>query len=140
MTSKHAEPFSNLSLAKNLLICLILWSQKNAALQDLEIWVDTEKLESNQEPRLRTSDTGLGNWSKLLYLTRTYLLGRGVLKDTTYLRTYLMNITYKILLALNLSRHRNIQLARVSITRQTRKVRFESHCNFLPLDRGVAMQ
>ena len=40
---------------------------------------------------------------------------------------------------LNLSWHRNIQLARVSITRQTRKVRFESHCNFLSLDRGVAM-
>ena len=35
---------------------------------------------------------------------------------------------------------RNIQLARVGITRQTRKVRFESHCNFLLLDRGVAMQ
>jgi len=34
-------------------------SQKNAALQDLEIWVDIEKLESNQEPRLRTSDLGL---------------------------------------------------------------------------------
>ena len=28
--------------------------------QDLEIWIDIaiEKLESNQEPRLRTSDTG----------------------------------------------------------------------------------
>ena len=41
---------------------------------------------------------------------------------------------------LNLSWHRNIQLTRVGITRQTRKVRFESHCNFLLLDRGVAMQ
>ena len=33
----------------------------------------------------------------------------------------------------------NIQLTIVGITRQTRKVRFESHCNFLLLDRGVAM-
>ena len=41
---------------------------------------------------------------------------------------------------LNLSRHRNIQLARVSITRQTRKARFEPHCNFVLLDRGVAVQ
>ena len=49
----------NLSLPKNLLILLTLWSQKNAALQDLEIWVDMEKLESNQEPRLRTSGMGL---------------------------------------------------------------------------------
>ena len=57
--TKACRTISNLSLAKNLLICLILWSQKNAALQDLEIWIDIEKLESNQEPRLRTSDTGL---------------------------------------------------------------------------------
>ena len=41
---------------------------------------------------------------------------------------------------LNLSWHKNTQLARVGITRQTRKVRFESHCNLLLLDKGVAMQ
>ena len=39
-----------------------------------------------------------------------------------------------------MSWHRNIQLARVGIKWQTRKVSFESHCNFLLLDRGVAMQ
>ena len=35
--TKACRTISNLSLAKNLLICLILWSQKTAALQDLEI-------------------------------------------------------------------------------------------------------
>ena len=42
--TKACRTISNLSLAKNLLNCLILWSQKNAALQDLEIWIDMEKL------------------------------------------------------------------------------------------------
>ena len=56
---KSCRTISNLALAKNVLICLVLWSQKNAALQDLEIWTNIEKLESNQEPRLRTSDTCL---------------------------------------------------------------------------------
>ena len=37
----------------------MLWSQKNAALEDLEIWKNIEKLHSNQEPRLSTSDTSL---------------------------------------------------------------------------------
>lgn len=46
---------------------LFISSQKNAALPDLEIWVDIEKLESNQEPRLRTSDLGL----MYIVLTRT---------------------------------------------------------------------
>ena len=69
----------------------------------------------------------LGNWSKLLYSKRTHLWGRrGVLKDTTYLRT--LPTTFYWLL--NLSWHRNIRLARVGITRQTRKVRFKSHCKF----------
>ena len=44
---KACRTISNLSFTKSLLILLILWSQKNAALQDLEIWVDMEKLESN---------------------------------------------------------------------------------------------
>ena len=48
-----------LSFTKNLLILVILWNHKNAALQDLEVWVDMEKLEANQEPRLHMSDTGL---------------------------------------------------------------------------------
>ena len=80
------------------------------------------------------SKRALGNWSKLLYSNRTHLWGRrGVLKDTTYLWT--LPTTFYWLL--NLSWQRNIQLARVGITRQTRKGRFESHCNFLLLDRGV---
>ena len=84
-----------------------------------------------------TTKNWLGNWSKQLYSNRTHLEGRrGVLRDTTYLRT--LPTTFYCLL--NLSWHRNIQLARVGIKWQTRKVRFESHCNFLLLDRGVAMQ
>ena len=66
----------------------------------------------------------------------TFGVGGGVLKDTTYLRTLATTFYW----LLNLSWHRNIQLARDGITRQTRKVRFKSHCNFLLLDRGVAMQ
>ena len=54
-------------------------------------------------------ETLLGNWSKQLYLSRTHLWGRrGVLKGTTYLRT--LPTFY---LHLNLSCHRNIQLATV---------------------------
>ena len=79
---------------------------------------------------IRSSKVGttfctLGNWSKLLYSKRTHLWGRrrsgggggGILKDTTYLRT--LPTTFYWLL--NLSSHKNIQLARVGITRQTKK-------------------
>ena len=59
-----------------------------------------------------------------------------VLKDSTYLRT--LPTTFYWLL--NLSWHRNIQLARVGFKWQTRKVRFESNCNFLLVDRALAMQ
>ena len=76
----------------------------------------------------------LGNWSKLLY-EPTFGVGWVVLKDTTYLQT--LPTTFYWLL--NFRWHRNIQLARVDIARQTRKVRYESQCNFLLLDRGVAM-
>ena len=57
--TKACRTIFNLSLGKSLLVCLILWSQKDAPLEDLEIWVDIVKLESNQEPRLPSSDTGL---------------------------------------------------------------------------------
>ena len=63
-------------------------------------------------------------------------VGGGGSKDTTYLRT--LPTTFYWLL--NLSWHGNIQLARVGITRQARKVKFESQCDFWLLDRGVAMQ
>ena len=56
---KACNTISNLSLGRNLLILLILCNQKNAALQDIEIWVDIEKCRSNQAPRLRATLTGL---------------------------------------------------------------------------------
>ena len=77
--------------------------------------------------------TGQNNYTRT---GTTLWVGGGALKDTTYLRT--LPTTFYWLL--NLSWHRNIQLARVGIKWQTRKVRFESHCNFLLLDRVVAMQ
>ena len=54
----------------------------------------------------------LGNWSKQLYSNSAHLTGRwGFLKDTSYLQT--LPTTFYWLL--NLSWHRNIQLARVDI-------------------------
>ena len=79
----------------------------------------------------------VGNWSKVLHSKRIHLWeGGGGWGSITYLRT--LPTTFYWLL--NLSSYGNIQPARVGITRQTRKVRFESHCNFLLLDRGVVMQ
>ena len=56
---KTCNTISNLSLGRNWLILLILCNQKNAALQDVGIWVDIEKCESNQAQRLRAALTGL---------------------------------------------------------------------------------
>jgi len=55
---KAYNTISNLSLGRNWLILLILCNQKNAALQDIEIWVNIEKWESNQAPRLCPTLTG----------------------------------------------------------------------------------
>ena len=55
LVMKACNTISNLSLGRNLLILLILCNQKNAALQDIEIWVDIEKCRSNQAPRLRAT-------------------------------------------------------------------------------------
>ena len=49
---KTCNTISNLSLGRNWLILLILCNQKNATLQDVEIWVDIEKCKSNQAPSI----------------------------------------------------------------------------------------
>ena len=59
MITNASKTIFNLSLDKNLLTRLILCNQKNAAPQDLDIWADIEKLESNQDPRLRTAEVCL---------------------------------------------------------------------------------
>ena len=47
MVTNACKTVSNLSLDRNLVIHLMLCNLKNAALQDLAIWVDIEKLQSN---------------------------------------------------------------------------------------------
>ena len=97
---------------------------------------------------IRSSKVGttfctLGNWSKLLYSKRTHLWGRrrsGGGGGNSQRHHLSSNITNNILLAFKFEFTQEYSASKSRHYQTNKKVRFESHCNFLLPDRGLVMQ